>query len=158
MHQHERINAALGNQPRGHHSFAKRGGGCQHSRVLSKHGLGGDNLLGSQFTLECRLQRLARVALVPDHCFDVQIRQRSEQVIQAAARQSNVAWMIFSASDNSGLVVRREPHGLSLVEFGILESRQPDQAVAEGRKQYFFRDIYLIGDREFQGFWKGTSD
>jgi len=145
MHQYDRINPPLGNQPRGHHCLAKRGRGCQHSRVLSKHGLGGDDLLGAQFALERRLEQLARVALVPDHCFDVQIRQGLKQVIQAAARQSNVLRVIFSAGDNSRLVVDRKTHRLRPVEFGILERREPDQAVAEGRRQYFFGDIYLIG-------------
>lgn len=145
MHQYERIDAAFRNQPRGHHGLAERGGSCQHSRVLGKHGLGGEDLLGAQFTLECRLQRLARVALVLDYCFDVQTRQGLKQVIQAAARQSNVLRVIFSAGDNSRLVVGRKPHGLRLVEFWILERRQPDQAVAEGRRQYLFPDIYLIG-------------
>src|SRR5271165_2513927 len=64
----------------------------------------------------------------------------------------------FSAGNNSRLVVGRKPHGLRFVKFGILKRRQPNQAVAEGRRQYFFRDIYLIGQREFQDFRKGTSD
>ena len=90
MHQYERIDAAFGDQPRGHHGLSERSGGGQYSRVLGKHGLGGDGLLGAQFTLECHVQRLARVALVLDYWLDVQSRQGLKQVIQAAARQSNV--------------------------------------------------------------------
>lgn len=107
MHQDERTDAALGNQPRGHHGLSERRGGCQHSRVMRKHGLGSNGLLGAQFALEGRLQGLAGVALVPDHRLDLQIREGLKQFIQAAARQSKVLRVILSAGNNSRLVVGR---------------------------------------------------
>jgi len=84
MHQYERIDIALGDQPCGHHGLSERSGGGQHPHVLGKHGLGGNGLLGTQFTLKCHVQRLATVALVMDNWLDVQGRQGLKQVIQAA--------------------------------------------------------------------------
>src|SRR6266568_6248173 len=75
MHHYKCIHAPLGNQPRGNHGLSESGGGCQHSRVMGKHGLGGDDLLGAQSSLERRVQRLAGVPLVPDHSLDVQTVQ-----------------------------------------------------------------------------------
>src|SRR6516164_9739616 len=73
MYQNECIHAPLGNQPRGNDGLSEGGRGCQHSRIMGEHRTRGNGLLGSQFALECRLQRLAGVALVPDHGLDVQV-------------------------------------------------------------------------------------
>src|SRR5215469_375598 len=73
MYQYECIHAPLRNQPRSDHGLSEGRGGCQHSRIMGEHRLGGNGLLGAQFALECRLQRLAGVALVPDHRLNVQI-------------------------------------------------------------------------------------
>ena len=74
MYQYECIHAPLRNQSRGDHGFSEGGGGSQHSRFMREHGMRRNGLLGTQFTLECRFQRQAAVALVPDHRFDVQVR------------------------------------------------------------------------------------
>lgn len=102
------------------------GAGCQHSGVFGERGMCRNSLLGAQLTFECRFERQAGVALVPDHGLDVQIRQSLTDFIQATARQSYVLGVILGTGNNPRLVVSRKPHGLQLVKLGILERRQPD--------------------------------
>ena len=95
MYQYECIHSPSRNQPRSDHGLSERGGGCQHSRIMGEHGMRSNGLLGAQLTLECRLQRLAGVALVADDRLDVQIRQGLTDFIQATARQSYVLGVIL---------------------------------------------------------------
>ena len=150
MHQYECIYSPLRNQPRGHHGLSEGGGGCQHARIMSEHGNRGNGLLGAQLTLECCFQRQAGVALVPDQRLDVQIRQSLTDFIKATARQSYVLGVILGTGNNSRPVVSRKPQALQSVKLGILKRRQPDQPVAEGRRQHIFRNVYLITEDEFQ--------
>ena len=55
MHQHKRIDPTLRDQPRANHGLSEGGSCCQHSRIMGKHSLGGDGLLGAQLTLKCRI-------------------------------------------------------------------------------------------------------
>ena len=60
MHEDQRIDAALGNEPRGNHGLSKGGRGRQNARVVGQHRAGGGLLLRPQFTVELHIQRRAR--------------------------------------------------------------------------------------------------
>src|SRR5215472_8144813 len=158
MYQYECIHSPLCNQPRGDHGLSERGAGCQHSGVFGEHGMCSNGLLRAQLTLECRFERQAGVALVPDHGLDVQIRQSLTDFIQATARESYVLGVILGTGNNPRLVVSGKPHGLQFVKLRILERRQPDQPIAESGRQRIFRNVYLIAEDEFQALRQRARD
>src|SRR5271163_2247914 len=58
--------------------------------------------------------------------------------------------VILSAGDDARLVVRGQPHRLSLVELRILKRGQAKQPVSETRMQPFLGDVDLIAKEELQ--------
>jgi len=59
--------------------------------------------------------------------------------------------VIFGAADDSRLIPYRQPHRLGLVKLGILESRQPNQAVGQRLWQLRLLEKESIGQRHPQG-------
>ena len=66
--------------------------------------------------------------------------------------------MVFGAGDDTGLVVRRQPHRLSLVELGILKGREPQEAVPEAGIQPLLGDVDLVAEDEFERVGQLTAD
>src|ERR1035441_8552913 len=58
-------------------------------------------------------------------CPDLVRREKRQRLSQTSTRQCNVLCEFLAACDHTWLVVCREPHRLSLVEFGVLKCRQP---------------------------------
>ena len=90
MHENQRVDAALGNEPCRHDGFSESRRGGQNARVVGQHRSGGGLLLGPQFTLELHIQRRAGVPLIADDRLDAQVRQELLHLVQTAARQADV--------------------------------------------------------------------
>ena len=58
--------------------------------------------------------------------------------------------MVLSAGDDTRLVVRRQPHGLRLIELGILKRRDTQQSIVKARRQAILRDVDLVTEDEFE--------
>jgi hypothetical protein len=56
---------------------------------------------------------------------------------------------ILSARDDAWFVVRRKPHRVRFVEFGVLKGSQPQQAIPKPRMQAFLGDVDLIAQNKF---------
>jgi hypothetical protein len=54
--------------------------------------------------------------------------------------------MLLRTGDDAGLIVGGEPHNLSFVEFGILESCKAKQPIAERRGKLPLGNINLVSD------------
>ena len=63
MNEHQRVDAALCDQPGGDHRFAKGRRGGQHTGLMLQHRVGRELLLGSQLAVERHLQRLSAVSV-----------------------------------------------------------------------------------------------
>lgn len=64
IHQHERVDAALGDEPCGHDRLAECRGGRENARLIFQQCRGGALLLVPQLAMKLDVQRFAVVALV----------------------------------------------------------------------------------------------
>jgi hypothetical protein len=123
MHQHERVHAALSDQPSGDYSLSKCGCRSQHSSVVAQHRGSGSFLLRAKLPMERHIETTAMVTLVTHDRLDAKIVERPANVFETAARKAYVTRMILSARDDPRLAVRGQPHGLRFVELRILKGR-----------------------------------
>jgi len=86
MHEHQRADAAPGNQPGGDDRLAERRRRRQHAGLVCKHRLSGRLLLGSEFAMECHVERGTGVTLVPDDRRYTQISQNPADLVEAPSR------------------------------------------------------------------------
>jgi len=74
---------------------------------MFQHRVGRKLLLGSQLTVERRVQRLSIVTFVADDRANVQVRQDLTNFCQTTAREADVMRIFLGAADDAWLVVRR---------------------------------------------------
>ncbi len=115
-------------------------------------------LLLPKLALKLHLQTTAVATFVASGRANTKIREGLANVIEAAARQSDVMRKILGARDNAWLVVCRKPHRLRFVELGILERSEPKQSVSKSRMQPLLGDVDLIAKDEFQRRWQIADD
>ena len=75
MHEHQRIDAALGDQPGGDDCLAERRRGGQDASVVLQHRVRREPLLWSELALKGRLQRMSTETLVTDDRSNIQVDQ-----------------------------------------------------------------------------------
>jgi hypothetical protein len=136
--------------PGGYDCLAERGGCSQHAGVVRKQGVGALPLLGSEVAVEGHGQRLAILALVSDDCPNAEVVEERQRFIDTAARQTDVPRVILGACDDTRLAIRGEPHGLRLVELGILERGEPQQLIPQRRIQISLLDVGLVAQHELE--------
>jgi hypothetical protein len=134
MHEHQRIDAALGDQPGSDDCLAERRRGGQDTSVVLQHRLGREFLLCSELALKGGLQRVSAETLVTDDRANIQVDQYFSDVFETSAWQADVLWMFFSATDDPWLRVGRQAHRLGLIELRILERGDTQQSVSKTRQ------------------------
>ena len=107
MHEHQRVDTALCNEPRRDHGFAERRGGREDTRFMFQHRVGGNLLLRSQFPLKDDLHRLSATAFVANDRANAQVGQDPTNILQTTARETDVKRMFLGAADDAWLVVGR---------------------------------------------------
>ena len=150
MDEHERADAARGDQPGTHDRLAEGSGGGQHAGVVCEHGVGGDSLLRPQLSLKSHVQRATCVAFVAECRMNAEAFERLPCLVEAASWQTDVMRVIFGAGDDARLVVGRHSHRLGLVELRILKSCQSKEAVPYARMQPFLGDVDLVPEDQLQ--------
>ena len=75
MHEHQRIDAALGDQPGSDDCLAECRRGGQHTSFVLQHRLGRELLLGSELALKGGMQWLSAETLVADDRANIQVGQ-----------------------------------------------------------------------------------
>src|SRR5436309_2771645 len=110
MHEHQRIDAALGDQPGSHDCLAERRRGGQDTSVMLQHRLRRELLFCAQLALKAGTQRVTAETLVTDDRANIQVDQYLTYVFETSAWQADVLWMFFSATDDSWLGVGRQAH------------------------------------------------
>ncbi len=75
MHEHQRIDAALGDQPGSDDCLAERRRGGQDASFVLQHRLGRKLLLCSELGLKGGLQRVSAETLVTDDRANIQVEQ-----------------------------------------------------------------------------------
>ena len=81
---------------------------------------------------------------------DTVVAQQIQRGIEATARQGDVLRETFRIADDAWLVPYRHTHGLGLVELGILEGSQTDQAVGQSLRQFGLLEVNQVGQRHSQ--------
>src|SRR5919201_4726329 len=150
MHEHEHVNAALSDEPRGNDSLAKCGGRGQDASLVAQDSFSCDLLFLPQVAVKLHLQRTTAVAFVATDYADAKLGEHLANVIEAAAWQPDVMREILGARDDARVVVRRKPHRLRFVELRVLKSSQAQQAIPKPGMQAFFGDVDLIAQDKFQ--------
>ena len=65
---------------------------------------------------------------------------------------------VFPARNHPWLAKGGEPHRLGFVELGVLEGRQPKQAIQHARGQTLLLDIEKVGADNLNSFRKGSHN
>ena len=147
MDEHQRIDAALGDEPRGNDGLSESRRCRQHAGVMGQHLACGGLLLGSQFAMKCHIQWFSRESFIANADLDAQVGEQRLHFLQTPARQTDMIRVILGAGNDSRLAVRRQTHCLRLVELWILKCGKPEQSIAQSRRQSCpFR--YRSGRRE----------
>src|ERR1700687_4647143 len=100
MHEHQRIDAALGDQPGSDDCLPERRRGGQDTSVVLQHRLGRKLLLCSELALKGGMQRVSAETLVTDHRANIQVDQYLTDVFETTAWQADVLGVFFSATDD----------------------------------------------------------
>src|SRR5438874_13599974 len=98
---------------------------------MGKHGFSSLLLIRMQLPLEFNIQGFARLVFIPNSAFDFQVAKQLTDIVNTTTRHADMVRMFAGAADNSGFVVCWKAHGLCPVELWILESRQPEQSIAQ---------------------------
>ena len=89
-------------------------------------------------------------ALIVQVAGDSVLAQQRQRGIQAAAGQGDVLRVVLGATDDARLVPHRHPHRLRLVELGVLERREADQAIGQRLRQLRLFEVNQIGQGHLQ--------
>ena len=65
--------------------------------------------------------------------------------------------IVLGATDDAWLVPHRQAHGLSFIEFRVLEGGEPNQTICQRLGQISLGDENLVGQHQGQGFRQGAS-
>ena len=84
MHQHECVDAALRDEPRGDDGLAKCGGRGQDPCVMAQDGLSSGLLFRSELALKRHVKRTAIVTFVADAGANAKLGERLADVVEAA--------------------------------------------------------------------------
>jgi hypothetical protein len=150
VYQHKRVHAALSDQPGCDNGFPERRRCRQHPDIVSNHGSCRRLLLRAERSLKGEVQRFAVIALVFDNGLYIQVREKLMDLFHAATGQSNVVGMLLRTGDDARLIVGGQTHDLSFVEFGILESCEAKQPIAERRGKLPLTKINLVSEYKLQ--------
>lgn len=150
MHEHQRIDSPLGDQPGSNDCLAERRRGGQDTGFVLQHRLGRDLLLCSELALKGGMQRVSAETLVADDGANIQVDQYLTNVFKTPAWQADVLGMFFSATDDSWLGVGRQAHRLGLIELRILECGDTQQPASKTRSQTVFGEVDLVSEDQFK--------
>jgi hypothetical protein len=117
---------------------------------VRQHGVDRLLLVGPERTTKLHLQTRPGRSLVLQLGPDAVLAQHSERCFEASAWQGNVLWKVLRAANDPGLVPHRKAHGLRLVELGVLERGQADQAVGQRLRQSGLLEVHQVGQRDLQ--------
>ncbi len=127
MDHNQSVDFSFRDQPGRNGSFAERRRGTEDALIVSGNLRDRFLLKRSKLTLELRINRPAPVPFVPDFGPDLvrfKKNPRSPSDIHGAQRYAER--ILLPHAGLTWLVVRREPHGLSLVKLWVLKCSQPE--------------------------------
>ena len=90
MHEHQCIDASLGDQPGSDNCLAERRRGGQDTSFVLQHRFGRELLLYSEFALKGGMQRASAETLVTDHRANIQVDQYFTYVFETSAWQADI--------------------------------------------------------------------
>ncbi len=76
-----------------------------------------------------RANRAPRMAFVSHSHLNAKLAQCLSEIVETPSRQADMLRVIFGAGDDPRLVPGGQPHRLGLVELGVLERRQAQEAI-----------------------------
>ena len=120
------VDLALGDKPRRNGGLPEGRRGAEDAFVVGSDLRHRFLLERPKLTLELHFNRFARVSFVPNLGPDLMRFEQSHGLCQTSARHSDMLDKLLAACDHTRLVVRRESHGLGLIEFRVLKCCQTE--------------------------------
>ena len=124
VNQNQGINTALRNQPGCNHGFPKRRRCGQNPDIFSQQRVSGHLLVGAQCAGKRNIQWNAGATFIAEDRLNTERLQSLPHFIQATSRKAKMLRVIFSASNDSWLVVGRKTHGLRAIKLRVLKRCQ----------------------------------
>ncbi|OIQ72318.1 hypothetical protein GALL_460570 [mine drainage metagenome] len=145
MHQHQGVDAPPGDHRGGDDRLAEGRRRAEHPGIKGLHRCDGGRLVLTQTADKRHVQRLAANAFVSQVAGDAVLAQQRQGGIQTPAGQRDVPRVVLGAADDTRLVPHRHAHRLRLVERGVLERRQADQAIGQWLRQLRLLEVDQVG-------------
>ena len=150
MHQHQGIDTPARNHCGGGDRLAEGRWGAQYAGIEGQHRGDSGLLIWAQMANERHLQRLAAEALVAQVAGDAVLAQQRQRSVQTPTGQGDVPRVVLGTADHARLVPHRHAHRLRLVELGVLERRQANQAIGQGLRELRLLEVDQVGQRQRQ--------
>src|SRR5216684_4320941 len=122
VHENQHVDSSLPDHVRTNNCLSERRRRTQYSLVVSEHLSTGALLFRSQLGVKRHVYMLPL-------CLYAVVFEDSDHLFEASPRETDVFGETLATGYDSWLAVGRESHGLSFVEFWILKSSNPNQAI-----------------------------
>ncbi len=129
MHENQRVDSSLPDHVCANNGLSERRRRAQYALVVSEHLSTGFLLFRSQLGLKRHVYMLPCCSFILNLCLYAVVFEDSDHLFEASPRETDVFGETLATGYDSWLAVGRESHGLSFVEFGILKSSNPNQAI-----------------------------
>src|SRR6266446_3657418 len=129
VHENQRVDGSLPDHVRADNGLSERCWRTQYALVVGEHLSTGVLLFRSQLGVKRHVYMLPCCSFILNLRSYAVIFEDSDHLFEASPREADVFGETLATGYDSWLAVGRESHGLSFVEFGILKSSNPNQAI-----------------------------
>src|ERR1700739_774968 len=132
MHEDQSVHGSGTDQPRGDDSFSKSGRCTENTVLVDQHYRDSVFLFRPQLAIEANIDVLPCRPFVLDfYLYRMRFKELAN-LFYAASWKANVLGEDLSTRNNPRLSVCGQPHRLSPIEFGVLESSHANQTIHHG--------------------------
>src|SRR6266568_7900161 len=129
VYENQRVDSSLPDHICTNNGLSERRRRTQYALVVSEHLSTGFLLFRSQLGLKRHVYMLPCCSFILNLCLYAVVFEDSDHLFDAPPRETDVFGETLATGYDSWFAVRRESHSLSFVEFWILKSRDPNQAI-----------------------------
>lgn len=129
VHENQRVDGSLPDHVCADNGLSERRRRTQYALVVSEHLNAGVLLFRSQLGVKRHVYVLPCCSFILNLCLYAVVSEDSDHLFEASPWETDVFGETLATGYDSWLAVGRESHGLSFVEFWILKSSNPNQAI-----------------------------
>src|SRR6266851_1560627 len=129
VHENERVDGSLPDHICADNGLSERRWRAQYALVVSKHLSTGVLLFRSKRGVKRHVYMLPCCSFILNLCLYAVVFEDSDHLFEASPRETDVFGETLATGYDSWLAIGRQSHSLSFVEFWILKSSNPNQAI-----------------------------